>query len=128
MDTKLTVLEEHVLAYFLFQGAPEFNMGPRWWPPIELSSIIEDKVRFAVSGFDVKSRVTVDNAARVLLETLIARKAFSTAESEYGPMYQFQRPAYQAWLTEAQAANPILAQAVAVGPDFWKEVFERLKG
>ena len=128
MDTKLTALEEHVLAYFLFKGAAEFNMDPRWWPPIELSSIIEDKVRFAVSRFDLDSRTTVDNAARALLAALIARGAFATAESNYGPMYQFQRPAYQAWLTEAQATNPTLARAAAAGPDFWKQTFEGLKG
>ena len=125
---KLTALEEHILAYYIFKGAAALNMDPRWWPPIELSSIVEDKIRFAVSRFDVTSRIAVDNAARALLETLIARGAFSTSESNYGPMYQFQRPAYQTWLTEAQASNAIIAQATAAGPDFWERTFEGLRG
>jgi hypothetical protein len=128
MDTRLAPLEEHVLAYYLFNGAAELNMVPRWWPPIELSSIVEDKIRFAVSRFDITNRVVIENVGRVLLETLIARDAFSTSQTDYGPMYQFQRPAYQAWLTGARAASPILAQAAAAGPDFWKQTFERLKG
>jgi hypothetical protein len=128
MDTKLTALEEHILAYYLFNGAADMNMVGRWWPPIELSSIVEDKVRFAVSRFDVATRAAVDNVARALLETLIALGAFSTSETSYGPMYQFQRPVYQAWLAEAQAANPILAQAAAGGTDFWQQTFAALKG
>ena len=127
-DIKLTALEEHVLAYFLFNGAAEFNMVQRWWPPIELSSIVEDKVRFAVSRFDVTSRNAIENVARVLLETLIARGAFATSETKYGPMYQFQPSAYRPWLAEAQTASPIIAQAEAAGPDFWKRTFESLKG
>jgi hypothetical protein len=124
---KLSELEQHVLAYYLIKGAADLNMDPRWWPPIELSSIIEDKVRFAVSRFDVTSRAAVDNAARSLLETLIAQKAFSTSQSDYGPMYQFQRPVFRTWLTEAQAANPIIARAASAGPDFWRQSFEKLK-
>ena len=125
---KLTELEQHILAYYLAKGAAELNMDPRWWPPIELSSIIEDKVRFAVSRFDVTDRAVVDHASRALLDLLIARQAFSTSDSKYGPMYQFQRPAYQTCISEAQAANPIIAQAAAAGPEFWQRAFERLKG
>jgi hypothetical protein len=128
MNTRLTPLEDHILAYYLFNGADALNMDPRWWPPIELSSIIEDKVRFAVSRFDVNSRVAVDNVARAFLETLIERGAFSTSESNYGPMYQFQRPAFRAWLTEAREANPIIARASMEGPDFWQRTFDSLKG
>jgi hypothetical protein len=123
----LTTLEEHILAYYLLKGAA-LSMDGRWWPPIELSSILEDKVRFAISSFDVTNRAAVDNAARALLEALIARQAFLNSQTKYGAMYQFQRPAYQSWLAEAQATNPIIAQALTAGPEFWQHAFATLKG
>src|ERR1700743_3797506 len=121
----LTALEQHIVAYYLFKGAA-LNMDGRWWPPIELSSILEDKVRFAISRFDVPSRVCVDNAARALLEELIARQVFLTSETKYGPMYQFQSPAYQSWLAEAKASNPLIARAQTEPDEFWQHAFATL--
>jgi hypothetical protein len=127
-DMNLTALEETVLAYYLCKDAAELNMVGRWWPQIELSSIIEDKVRFAVSRFDAASGGAVDNAARALLEALIERQAFSTSEGKYGPMYQFQPSVYQDWLREAQANSALIAQARTGGPDFWRQTFDSFSG
>lgn len=122
----MTELDQHILAYFIAKDAGEFRMDPRWWPSIELSSIMEDKVRFAVSRFWLVGRPPVEAAARVLLDTLIEHGGFATKDGEYGPMYQFQREPYRAWLEQARGANPIIAQAEAAGGDYWDEAFDRL--
>src|SRR5579862_6568277 len=115
---KLTELQEHVIAYYLLKGALDLNMDPRWWPPIELSSIIADKVRFAVSRFDLANRAAVDEASQEWLNFLIARGAFLIADSDYGPMYQFQRVAYQNCVAEARASSTTVARATATSdPD-----------
>jgi hypothetical protein len=123
---KLTELEELILAYYLAKGASGFHMDPRYWPPIELSSIVEDKLRFAVSRFDPNNRTAVDNAARAFLDLLIEQQAFSTNDSKYGPMYQFQPAVYRQCISDAHKANPIIAQAQISGPEFWQQAFERL--
>jgi hypothetical protein len=126
---KLTELQEHVIAYYLLKGALDLNMDPRWWPPIELSSIIADKVRFAVSRFDLANRAAVDGASQEWLNFLIARGAFLTADSEYGPMYQFQKTAYQNCVAEARTSSATVARAGATAePDFWRDAFARLEG
>jgi hypothetical protein len=125
---ELNALEQLIRSYYLAKGAAQFHMDPRYWPPLELSHIIEDKVRFAVSRFDLDNRAAVDNAAKAFLQVLIERQAFSTSESPYGPMYQFQPAVYRDYLNEAQNADPIIAQAQAAGSDFWQQQFEALKG
>ncbi|HEX4376146.1 MAG TPA: hypothetical protein VHZ99_03230 [Steroidobacteraceae bacterium] len=130
---KLTELQEHVIAYYLLKGALDLNMDPRWWPPIELFSIICDKVRFAVSRFDLANCAAIDDASREWLDFLIARGAFLKADSEYGPMYQYQRAAYQGCVAEARAANAVVARAEAAPTaasalEFWQDAFARLGG
>ena len=122
----LSPLEQHILAYFIAGEADEFRMDPRWWPALELSQIVEHKVRFAASIVDVTDRVSCANAARALLDMLIARGAFTTSESEYGPMYQFQRDVYRAYIAELRASDPIIAQARADGDDYWRNAFADL--
>ncbi len=124
----LTELQEHVVAYYLLKGALDLNMDPRWWPPIELSSIISDKVRFAVSRFDLANRLAVDEASQEWLNFLIARGAFLKADSEYGPMYQFQKTVYQDCVAEARKSSATFALAAATSePDFWRDAFARLE-
>ncbi len=126
---KLTELQEHVIAYYLLKGALDLNMDPRWWPPIELSSIISDKVRFSVSRFDLANRAAVDEASQEWLNFLIERGAFLKADSEYGPMYQFQKAVYQGCVARARTASPAVARAAATAePDFWRAAFARLEG
>lgn len=122
----MTELDQHILAYFIAKNADEFQMDPRWWPSIELGSIMEDKVRFGVSRFWLVGRPPVEAAARNLLETLIARGAFAKKDGEYGSMYQFQRAPYREWLTEARANNPIVKQMATADEDEWEATFDRL--
>lgn len=123
---QLSELDEHILAYFIAKNAGELQMDPRWWPSIELSSIVEDKVRFAVSRFWLVGRPPVEAAARVLLDTLVARGAFAKKDGEYGPMFQFQRDPYRAWLAEAREINPIVTHMADADEDAWEETFDRL--
>jgi hypothetical protein len=125
---ELTELEQHILAYYLVRGASDFYMDPRYWPPLELSHIVEDKVRFAVRWFEIGNAAAVDNAARAFLASMIEQRAFTTSDSRFGPMYQFQHTVYQTCVAEARASNPIIAQAAATGQDFWQQRFASLKG
>ena len=123
----LSELEQHVLAYYLANGAENFTMVPRWWPYGELVLVIEDKVRVAVRKFGVKANMASAKVARALLDLLIEREAFTTKQSDLGSaMHQFQPDGYRAVINELQQGSPLFQQAQSAGPDFWQDAFAKV--
>ena len=89
----LSALEEHVLAFYLANGAEALKMDPRFWPYGELVLIVEDKIQFATRSFGFKVGRAGPNAARAFLDLMIERGGFSTARNDYGStMHQYQAP------------------------------------
>jgi hypothetical protein len=124
----LSELEEHVLAYYLENGAADLNMVGRFWPRGELVLVIEDKVQLATRKFGVRANLAGPKVARALLEILIERGAFSTVKGDHGStMHQYQKDAYRTCIGELQASNPIIAKARAAGPGWWDEAFAALQ-
>jgi hypothetical protein len=123
----LTDREQHVLAYYLANGAQDFTMVGRFFPHGELVLVLQDKIQVANRKFGTKASMACPKAAAALLDTLIEKQAFSTTPNKFGgTMHQFQPDIYPKVLKELREANPIVQKAEAAGPDFWPEAFAAL--
>jgi hypothetical protein len=123
----LSPTEQHVLAYYLANGAQDFTMVGRFFPYGELVLVLQDKIQVAIRKFGTKANLACPAAARAYLDLLIAKEAFSTTTNKFGgSMHQFQTDTYPKVLKDLQAASPILQQAQAAGPAFWDEAFAAL--
>jgi hypothetical protein len=123
----LTTLEENILAYFLAEHAADFTMADRWYPYGGLVETWVDKLQIATRKFGFKVKGKVKPAAAALVDTLIEKGAYSTKPNEYGgSMHNFKLDTYRATIKELKATNPIIAEAEAVGTDFWQTRFAEL--
>ena len=123
----LSGLEQHVFAYYVANAAEQLNMVPRYWPYGELKLLVEDKVQVAVRKFGLKAKMASPNVARVLLDLLIERDAFSTVKNEHGgTMHQYQAANYRSCVRELQETDPVILKAKAAGPGYWDDAFAAL--
>ena len=123
----LSGLEQHVFAYYVANAAEQLNMVPRYWPYGELKLLLEDKVQVAVRKSRLKAKMASPNVARVLLDLLIERDAFSTVKNEHGgTMHQYQTANYRSCVRELQETDPVILKAKAAGPGYWEEAFAAL--
>ena len=125
----LSELEQHVLAYYVANGAKEFAMVGRFFPYGELKLVIADKIQVATRKFGRKATMVTPTVAAAFLDLMIERGAFSTKTNEFGgTMHQFQAKEYQELLKDRQASDPIIQKAQAGGADYWQESFAELTG
>ena len=123
----LSGLEQHVFAYYVANAAEQLNMVPRYWPYGELKLLVEDKVQVAVRKFGLKAKMASPNVARVLLDLLIERDAFSTVKNEHGgTMHQYQSANYRSCVRDLQETDPVILKAKAAGPGYWDDAFAAL--
>jgi hypothetical protein len=123
----LSGLEQHVFAYYVANAAEQLNMVPRYWPYGELKLLVEDKVQVAMRKFGLKAKMASPNVARVLLDLLIERDAFSTVKNEHGgTMHQYQSANYRSCVRDLQETDPVILKAKAAGPGYWDEAFAAL--
>lgn len=121
-------LEQHVFAYYVNGAADQLNMVGRYWPYGELVLIIEDKVQLSVRKFGPKAQMAAPKVARVFLDDMIARGAFSSEKSDLGgTMHQYQGPKYLARIEELRKTDPVIQKARAGGATYWDDTFAALR-
>ena len=101
----LSPIEQHVLAYYLVNGAQDFAMVGRFFPYGELTLVLQDKMNVAIRKFGTKATMAAPAAARAFLDDVIAREGFSTVKNKFGgAMHQFQPDTYPKVLKDLQDA------------------------
>ncbi len=121
-SSNLSLLEAHVLAYYVQGVATTLDISGRFYPHGELVMIIADKMQVATRKFGRKA----GNATRVaaaFVDHMIETGAWTTKQNDFGgTMHQFQGDIYRATLKAMQASDPVIA---TVG-DGWEAAFEEL--
>lgn len=123
----LPELEQHIVAYFLANGASQFDVPNRYYPYRELILIFSDKMQVATRRFGVKMGKSCEEAAVAFIAVLLERGAFSTVEQSHGDtMHRFQPAVYRELIKELQETDPIILKVKEAGSEYCERAFASL--
>jgi hypothetical protein len=123
----LTLLQAHVLAYYLDHSAKEFSMTGRWFPYAELDFIFADKIRVDVRQFGKAAQDAAGAVAKFYLDHMIAAGGFESKAQKFGgTMHQYLSEGFRSALAALVAGDAVLAMATASDDNFWTTSFAEL--
>jgi hypothetical protein len=117
-------LDDHVLCYFLLNGAASVNIDGRFRRREEFIQTFEDAVFYSVLKFQgVVAGRHPDLCAKFVQQLIDANCLAASHDKWSGTSYQFDAARYRAFIKDQIQGHAVCRQALEQGPQFWDEVF-----